>query len=322
MAAARSDASCRRPSGCATRRSGPTISARFHGLIEDEYVRRYLLDGGVMTETGARRASARARRCSRGAGSASGWRASANRTSWSASPASSSSRRPNASTADVRAVRTLRGATPPRWRAPPSPTPARAVFRTSSPRPTRSTARRCALEEGGLRASPRCRARSATCSGCAWPGAPPTTSWGAKLRALGVESGGVLLVHTAFSKVAPVDGGPEGLIDALRAALGPDGTLVMPSMCDDDDHPFDATTLLPRAGHRRRHLLAPARRPPQRQPPRLRRAGPRAAPHHRAPPRRRPPRPRQPRRPRRALDGQVLLLGVGHDANTTIHLAE
>src|SRR4029079_19836060 len=60
-----------------------------------------------------------------------------------------------------------------------------------------------------------------------------------QLRALGVDPAVVLVVHTAFSKVAPVDDGPRGLIDALRSALWPDGTLVMPSMADDDDVPFD-----------------------------------------------------------------------------------
>ena len=40
-------------------------------------------------------------------------------------------------------------------------------------------------------------------------------------RALGVAPGGVLVVHTAFSKVRPVEGGPVGLIEALRAVLGP-----------------------------------------------------------------------------------------------------
>jgi aminoglycoside 3-N-acetyltransferase len=49
--------------------------------------------------------------------------------------------------------------------------------------------------------------------------------------ALGVQPGGVLLVHTAFSKVR-ASGGPEALIAALRAAIGPSGTLVTPSMCD------------------------------------------------------------------------------------------
>ena len=53
------------------------------------------------------------------------------------------------------------------------------------------------------------------------------------------QPGGVLLVHRAFSQVKPVEDGPEGLIAALRSALGPEGTLVMPSMTADDDHPFD-----------------------------------------------------------------------------------
>jgi hypothetical protein len=60
-----------------------------------------------------------------------------------------------------------------------------------------------------------------------------------QLRDLGVEPGGVLLVHTAFSRVRPVEGGPLGLIAALREALGPYGTLAMPSISGDDDRPFD-----------------------------------------------------------------------------------
>lgn len=60
-----------------------------------------------------------------------------------------------------------------------------------------------------------------------------------QLRALGVRPGDVLMVHTSFSKVAPVDGGPVALVESLAAAVGPDGGLVMPSMGDDDDHPFD-----------------------------------------------------------------------------------
>src|SRR2546423_1216614 len=62
-----------------------------------------------------------------------------------------------------------------------------------------------------------------------------------QVRKLGVRAGHILLVHTAFSKVGPVEGGPHGLIAALREAVGPEGTLVMPSMTDDDDHPFDPT---------------------------------------------------------------------------------
>ena len=45
-----------------------------------------------------------------------------------------------------------------------------------------------------------------------------------QLRALGVHRGGILLVHTSFRATRPVEGGPLGLIEALRDALGPEGT--------------------------------------------------------------------------------------------------
>ena len=60
-----------------------------------------------------------------------------------------------------------------------------------------------------------------------------------QLFTLGVTPGSVLLAHCAFSRVGPVEGGPVGLIRALQASLGPAGTLVMPSMTDDDDNVFD-----------------------------------------------------------------------------------
>ena len=60
-----------------------------------------------------------------------------------------------------------------------------------------------------------------------------------ELLALGVAPGGVLLAHISFRAVRPVENGPTGLVSALREALGPDGTLVMPSWGADDDTPFD-----------------------------------------------------------------------------------
>ncbi len=45
-----------------------------------------------------------------------------------------------------------------------------------------------------------------------------------QLRVLGVRPGQVLQVHTAFSKVGPMDRGPQGLIEAPRATLGDGGT--------------------------------------------------------------------------------------------------
>jgi len=49
------------------------------------------------------------------------------------------------------------------------------------------------------------------------------------LEALGVRSGRVLLVHSSLSSLGVVSGGAATVIDALRALLGPEGTLVMPS---------------------------------------------------------------------------------------------
>src|SRR3954468_24814508 len=60
-----------------------------------------------------------------------------------------------------------------------------------------------------------------------------------QLRELGVLDGGVLLVHMSYRAVRPVDGGPMGVIEALRAAVGEHGTLVMPAWGDDDDVPLD-----------------------------------------------------------------------------------
>jgi len=48
-------------------------------------------------------------------------------------------------------------------------------------------------------------------------------------RDLGVQTGDTLLVHSSYKSLGPVDGGPQTVIDALLAALGPDGTLIMPS---------------------------------------------------------------------------------------------
>jgi aminoglycoside N3'-acetyltransferase len=138
-----------------------------------------------------------------------------------------------------------------------------------------------------------------------------------------VREGGVLLVHTAFSRVGPLAGGPVELIEALQTALGPSGTLVMPSLSDDDEQPFD-----PRATPCR--SLGVVADTFWRLPGVLRSNSPHAfaargpaaaaitAPH----PVDFPHGADSPVGRVHAEGGQVLLLGVGHDANTTIHLAE
>ena len=51
-----------------------------------------------------------------------------------------------------------------------------------------------------------------------------------ELKALGVERGTDLMVHTSMSKLGYVDGGAEAIIDVLMTLIGPDtGALVWPS---------------------------------------------------------------------------------------------
>ncbi|MFE9491313.1 aminoglycoside N(3)-acetyltransferase [Streptomyces sp. NPDC006641] len=49
-----------------------------------------------------------------------------------------------------------------------------------------------------------------------------------QLSGLGVERGGVLLVHASMRAVGPVSGGVRAVVGALRDALGERGTLVVP----------------------------------------------------------------------------------------------
>ncbi|WP_371604289.1 AAC(3) family N-acetyltransferase [Streptomyces sp. NBC_01220] len=55
-----------------------------------------------------------------------------------------------------------------------------------------------------------------------------------QLAALGVERGGVLMVHASLSAVGAVDGGADTVASALRQALGPEGTLVVPSFTPEN----------------------------------------------------------------------------------------
>lgn len=68
---------------------------------------------------------------------------------------------------------------------------------------------------------------------------PPTiTSLAADLRALGVNAGMTLLVHSSLKAIANwVIGGAEAVILALETVLGAEGTLVMPTMTGHNTDP-------------------------------------------------------------------------------------
>lgn len=152
---------------------------------------------------------------------------------------------------------------------------------------------------------------------------PPDPSLVTQLQRLGVRAGSVLLVHTSFRAVRPVVGGPLGLIASLREALGPEGTLVMPTMTDGstvfDPKSTPSTGMgitaelfwrqagVVRSTHPDGSFAA---------------AGPHAeaicAPQVLSPPH----GPDSPVGRVHDLGGDVLLLGVEHSENTMLHLAE
>ena len=145
-----------------------------------------------------------------------------------------------------------------------------------------------------------------------------------QLRTLGVEPSDLLVVHTSFRAVRPLEDGPAGLIESLQQAVTPEGSLLMPSWPEHATEPFDpdhtpvSTDLgivaetfrrMPdvlRAGHAASfaawgaHAQDLLQDPMPIPPHRLESPVGRAWQH----------------------DAKILLLGVGHDANTTIHLAE
>lgn len=54
------------------------------------------------------------------------------------------------------------------------------------------------------------------------------------LRAIGVRPGDMVMVHASLRAVGPVVGGADGVLDALDAAVGPDGTIFMTLGARDD----------------------------------------------------------------------------------------
>jgi aminoglycoside 3-N-acetyltransferase len=169
----------------------------------------------------------------------------------------------------------------------------------------------------------------------------------ADLRALGVTPGGVVLMHSSYKSVGFVPGGPQAVVQAVLDALGPDGTLVVPTHTSDNTDPADwSRPPVPEDWwepiRREAPGFDPARTPASRFMgvlaqtvrtwPGARRSdhphvsfaavGPQAAgivAGHRLDD---ALGEQSPLGAIYRLDGQVLLLGVGHDSNTSMHLAE
>ncbi len=54
------------------------------------------------------------------------------------------------------------------------------------------------------------------------------------VKALGVAPGDILLVHSAYKSLGPVEGGAAAVIGGIEDVLGKEGTLVMPTLCQGD----------------------------------------------------------------------------------------
>jgi aminoglycoside N3'-acetyltransferase len=64
-----------------------------------------------------------------------------------------------------------------------------------------------------------------------------------QLKALGIKPGDGLVVHSAFSTVGKVRGGPDAMIDALLEVVGPEGHIMFPAFAFHIDlGPYDPAT--------------------------------------------------------------------------------
>ena len=50
-----------------------------------------------------------------------------------------------------------------------------------------------------------------------------------ELKALGLEKGGAVMVHTSLKSMGYVCGGAQAVIEALIEVVGSDGTIMMPT---------------------------------------------------------------------------------------------
>ena len=168
-----------------------------------------------------------------------------------------------------------------------------------------------------------------------------------QLRALGVGPGGVVLMHSSFKSLGFVVGGPQAVVQAVLDARGPDGTSsCRPTPPDNSDPASWSRPPVPEDWWEPiRHEAPgfdPARTPASKWMGALAETvrtwpGARRSAHPQVSFAAVGPRAAEIVEPHRLddslgdesplgavyrLDGQVLLLGCGHDTNTSLHLAE
>src|SRR5579884_2718360 len=168
------------------------------------------------------------------------------------------------------------------------------------------------------------------------------------LKDLGLPEGASVLAHTSLRAIGPIDGGAETLVRAFRRVLGPDGTLLVPTFTFDSCDPADwrnppasmeevesLRALLPvfdvETTPADAHWMGVFPEIVRQQPDALRSdhpvvsfaaIGPNAAFLTENVPFHYPLGSESPLARLNQLDGWVLLMGVGHTVNRSLHLAE
>lgn len=150
---------------------------------------------------------------------------------------------------------------------------------------------------------------------------------GRDLAAMGIRAGDVLLVHSSLRSIGWVDGGPAAVIAAFKDILGPTGTLVMPVFTFNVSGwgvgAFDHAATPSRVGliteiFRRSPGVLRSKHPTHS----VAACGPLAAEFVDGPLEYSPLGKGSPLDRVRLAGGKILMVGVGQDRNSTLHLAE